>query len=135
MGVGGGGGAEASCPNVFSHCLHANQVVLPEYYLICLPKMDNKKSIGVAAPPPAPWAVRDHFRLRGGGGAGLFARISYPCSKVEYVRTMHLCRSWEGGGGERFTLLKRLGIGNHRGNFNFNFGATKIRFRVQHYKV
>ena len=27
-------GAEVSCPNICFHCLHENQVVLPEYYLI-----------------------------------------------------------------------------------------------------
>ena len=41
------------------------------------------------------------FYLGGGGGGGTtyFARISYPCPKVEYVWPMHFCRTWEGGGG------------------------------------
>ena len=49
---GGGGGGEVSCPNIFVHCLHENQVVLPEYYLIFWPKM-------------AFWKI-----LAGGGGGG-----------------------------------------------------------------
>ena len=53
-------GAEVSCPNMFSHCLHENQVDLPEYYLIFPPrKWLFEKLQGAAAPSPlVPWAVR-----------------------------------------------------------------------------
>ena len=34
---GGGGGAEVSCPNI--HCLHENEVVVPEFYQIFCPRM------------------------------------------------------------------------------------------------
>ena len=43
--------AEFSCPNIFCHCLHENQVDLPEYYLIFLPKNGYLKiSRGATAP-------------------------------------------------------------------------------------
>ena len=51
--------------------------------------------------------VRDRFRL---GAQHFFARISYPCPKVEYVWAMHFCRTLGGGGGvvwRRRTLLFR----------------------------
>ena len=59
-GVGGGGGAEVFCPNIFFHCLHVNQVVLSEYYLIPPPPENGlfEKFKGAAPPPLAPWAVR-----------------------------------------------------------------------------
>ena len=41
------GGAEVSCPNNF-HCLHVNQVVLPEYYLIFPPENGYLKILGGA---------------------------------------------------------------------------------------
>ena len=49
--------AEVSCLNIFFHCLHENQVVLPEYYLIFCPKMAIWKILGGLQPPSALWAV------------------------------------------------------------------------------
>ena len=46
-------GHAVSCPNNFFHCFHVNQVVLPEYYPIFLPKngyLNNSRGA-------APWAV------------------------------------------------------------------------------
>ena len=40
----------------------------------------------------------------GMGAHHFFARISYPCQKVEYIWTMYFCRIWgkgRGGGGGR----------------------------------
>ena len=45
-------------PEYFFHCLHENQVVLPEYYLIFCPKTAISKILGGLQPPSAPWAVR-----------------------------------------------------------------------------
>ena len=39
----GGGGWSLLPERIFSHCLHENQVVLPEYYLIFCPKMATWK--------------------------------------------------------------------------------------------
>ena len=54
-------GAEVILPEYFfSHCLHENQVDLPEYYLIFCPKMAICKiggGGGGAAAPSAPWSV------------------------------------------------------------------------------
>ena len=59
--LGGGGGAQAFCPNFYViHCLPKNQVVLPEYYVCVLaPKWPFLKFLGAAAPsPPPPRLVR-----------------------------------------------------------------------------
>ena len=40
------------------YCLHEYQVVLPEYYLICLPENGYLKNSTGTAAPSAPWAVR-----------------------------------------------------------------------------
>ena len=47
----GGGGGWSLLPKYFFHCLHENQVVLPEYYLIFLPENGYlKNSRGARAP-------------------------------------------------------------------------------------
>ena len=47
-------GAEVSCPNNFVHCLHVNQLVLPEYYLNFLPENCYLKNSREAAAPLNP---------------------------------------------------------------------------------
>ena len=50
-GGGGGGGGWSLLPEQLLHCLPENQVVLPEYDLLCLPDFI-------------------YFFIRGGGGGG-----------------------------------------------------------------
>ena len=52
----GRGGAEVSCANIFFHCLHETQVVLPEYYLNFLPENGYLKNSRGAAAPLSPMA-------------------------------------------------------------------------------
>ena len=56
----GGGGIKSLARIFFFHCLHENQVVLPEYYLISPPPPENgylKNSRGLQPPPQFPWPV------------------------------------------------------------------------------
>ena len=49
--------------------------------------------------------VRDHFCLGGGGAQHFFARILYPCPKVEYVLGSAFFRTWGVfGGGEYYSF-------------------------------
>ena len=68
----------------------------------------------------------------GGGGTTYFARILYPCPKVEYVWPMHFCCTWEGGGlfggGGEYLLYRRPRSGRVWDVDCFGFRGTKTRF-------